>query len=257
MLGYEQPNRSRRRTLRPPGVCRGHYFRSSSPGRGELAFGRLVSPSTVGGGFSFPPSSIGRPSVESRFCSAARHSPHFPVRSHAQRPLGGGSDDGHHSGRPPPGHGLDGPPGCDRAAGRLPHPCGASALIARRSSKRFPPPGSLPLSLPVLHLEGRPSSSTADAVHACGDRNEIEFSLALSTIRRALSENEYRIVAGDNLWKIAQRVLSQFLPHPPTNQQIAAYWVDLLEANRVTLRSGNPNLIHPNETILLPEIREV
>ena len=131
-----------------------------------------------------------------------------------------------------------------------------------RSSPAAPQSDSLRLDpflfpLPVLNLERRPTSPAADAIQACGDRDESEISLALSTTRRATPENEYRIVAGDNLWKIAQRILSQFLPHPPTNQQIAAYWVDLIEANRVTLRSGDPNLIYPGETIILSEIREV
>ncbi len=49
MLGDEQPNHPRRRTVRPDGVCRRHYFRSPSSGRGELAFGRLVSPPRVAG----------------------------------------------------------------------------------------------------------------------------------------------------------------------------------------------------------------
>ena len=237
MLGYEQPNRSRRRTVRPPGVCRGHYFRSSSPGRGELAFGRLVSPSTVAGHHPADRGSVGRrPTggpglwvVDSPFhllLSAARVSraasalrlatpltfpfvrtlsAHLVVGAVAATTLGCSLPAMASTDRPVATGQLDAYP--------IP-------VALPRSSPAAPPSDSLRLDpflfpLPVLHLEGRPSSSTADAVHACGDRNEIEFSLALSTIRRALSENEYRIVAGDNLWKIAQRVLSQSCHIPP------------------------------------------
>ncbi len=131
-----------------------------------------------------------------------------------------------------------------------------SPSFARCSSNRLPPPGSLPLSAP-----GPQSGWVGEFVDrgygpCLRDRDESECSLPPSHTRRAISENQYRIVAGDNLWQIAHRILSQFLPHPPTNQQIAGYWMDLIEANEVTLRSGDPNLIHPGETIILSEIRE-
>ena len=67
----------------------------------------------------------------------------------------------------------------------------------------------------------------------------------------------YRIVKGDHLWGIAKRVLSKMMDHPPTTEQIVSYWVDLIETNRETIASGDPNLIYPGEQITLPEIRKV
>ena len=229
MLGYEQPNHPRRRTVRPDGVCRRHYFRSPSSGRGELAFGRLVSPPRVAGQHPADRGSVGhRPTDGPGLWWWISLPPSSIWPRECREPLL-----------------LCGSP--------LPS---LSPSFARCSSNRLPPPGSLPLSAP-----GPQSGWVGEFVdRGCGpclrDRDESECSLPPSHTRRAISENQYRIVAGDNLWQIAHRILSQFLPHPPTNQQIAGYWMDLIEANEVTLRSGDPNLIHPGETIILSEIRE-
>lgn len=67
--------------------------------------------------------------------------------------------------------------------------------------------------------------------------------------------DHYRITPGDHMWNIAQRALAQAMPYPPTNQQIVAYWVDLIEANAKTIRSGNPDLLYPHEVLFLPPIR--
>ena len=67
----------------------------------------------------------------------------------------------------------------------------------------------------------------------------------------------YRVTPGDHLWKIARRTLTQEMDRPPTTRQITSYWVELIEANRETIRSRDPNLIHPGERILLPEFRDL
>ena len=69
--------------------------------------------------------------------------------------------------------------------------------------------------------------------------------------------DHYRIVAGDHLWSVARRALAQAMDRPPTTGQITSYWVDLIEANRKTIRSADPNLIYPGERVLLPQIRGV
>lgn len=68
---------------------------------------------------------------------------------------------------------------------------------------------------------------------------------------------DYRVAAGDHMWNIARRLLTLSMPAPPATGQIASYWVDLVEANRETIRSGDPDLIYPGETLFLPGIREV
>lgn len=57
---------------------------------------------------------------------------------------------------------------------------------------------------------------------------------------------------GDHLWGIAHNTLEQRLERHPTNGEIASYWRKLIQDNRATLASGNPNLIYPGEVITLP-----
>ena len=57
---------------------------------------------------------------------------------------------------------------------------------------------------------------------------------------------------GDHLWKIAGEHLSIVLDRPPTRREHARYWVEVVNAARPVIRSGDPNLIHPGEEIPLP-----
>lgn len=63
----------------------------------------------------------------------------------------------------------------------------------------------------------------------------------------------YVVQPGDNLWSIAKSHLEQTEPNP-TNAQIAPYWNELVQLARDSLRSGNPNLIYPGESIQMPPI---
>jgi hypothetical protein len=56
---------------------------------------------------------------------------------------------------------------------------------------------------------------------------------------------------GDNLWTISARHLRSVDAHPSA-RQIAVYWTKVVAANRDAIRSGDPNLIYPGETVLLP-----
>lgn len=67
-------------------------------------------------------------------------------------------------------------------------------------------------------------------------------------------DNSHRVAAGDHLWSIARQTLARALDHPPTTRQITSYWVDLIEANRERIHSGDPNLLYPGEMIILPEV---
>gem|GEM_PF-1076104 len=70
-------------------------------------------------------------------------------------------------------------------------------------------------------------------------------------------EQAYRVVRGDNLWKIARDHLSRERSGgsgQPTNHEVAAYWLRVIEANRDGLRSGDPDLIYPGERINLPPL---
>jgi hypothetical protein len=60
---------------------------------------------------------------------------------------------------------------------------------------------------------------------------------------------------GDNLWRIARaQVIRSSGEVQPDDAHIAPYWRRVIEANRATLRSGNPSLIYPGEVVTLPPL---
>ncbi len=73
-------------------------------------------------------------------------------------------------------------------------------------------------------------------------------------VRPAREAVPVAIVAGDNLWTVAEHHLEAALGRAPTDAETAAYWVEVIAANRTTLRSGDPDLIYPGEVIVCPAI---
>lgn len=56
---------------------------------------------------------------------------------------------------------------------------------------------------------------------------------------------------GDHLWKISSRHLG-----PDAGEtEIAPYWREVVEVNKPSLRSGDPDLIFPGEVVKLPPTR--
>lgn len=66
------------------------------------------------------------------------------------------------------------------------------------------------------------------------------------------SEPESSVVVerGDHLWKISARHLNGVAP----DDQVAPYWREVVTVNTPRLRSGDPDLIYPGETVELPAI---
>jgi nucleoid-associated protein YgaU len=60
------------------------------------------------------------------------------------------------------------------------------------------------------------------------------------------------VVAGDNLWRIATARLADAFGRSPVDAEVLPYWRRVVDANRSTLRSGDPNLIFPGEIVALP-----
>lgn len=72
----------------------------------------------------------------------------------------------------------------------------------------------------------------------------------------APSTDQPTVVAGpgDHLWKLAEDRVRQILDRPVTDNEVAPYWVRVVEANRDRLRSGDPDLIFPGEDIVMPQV---
>lgn len=58
---------------------------------------------------------------------------------------------------------------------------------------------------------------------------------------------------GDHLWGISASHLEGQLTRAPNPAEVTPYWRDVIEVNRDRLRSGDPDLIFPGETVVLPE----
>jgi hypothetical protein len=66
--------------------------------------------------------------------------------------------------------------------------------------------------------------------------------------------DEYTIRPGDNLWNVASSTLAAATDTTPDDGAVATYWVELIAANLDRLSSGDPDLIYPGETIVLPPV---
>jgi hypothetical protein len=67
----------------------------------------------------------------------------------------------------------------------------------------------------------------------------------------------HAVAEGESLWTIARNHLAQTrggAADKPATREIAAYWMRVVEANRLRLRSGDPDLIYPGEQIVLPPV---
>lgn len=69
------------------------------------------------------------------------------------------------------------------------------------------------------------------------------------------AERTHVVEPGEHLWMIARLRLTEFLGRSPSEAEITDFWVEVIRANRGRIRSGNPDLIHPGEIIVLPELR--
>lgn len=62
------------------------------------------------------------------------------------------------------------------------------------------------------------------------------------------------VVRGDHLWKISDRHLQSVHGGEAGTADVTTYWRLVIEENRTSLRSGDPDLIYPGEVIELPRV---
>jgi LysM repeat protein len=75
-----------------------------------------------------------------------------------------------------------------------------------------------------------------------------------STQGLSAAATTHMVVVNDNLWEIAERHLRQVAGRDVTEDEVAQYWARVVDANRDTVISGDPNLIYPHEQIALPPV---
>ncbi len=68
--------------------------------------------------------------------------------------------------------------------------------------------------------------------------------------------DSYVVQRNDHLWSIAERAVRAGAGREVTEDEVCRYWVRLVEANRATIRSGDPDLIYPDEVLTLPPVFE-
>lgn len=63
------------------------------------------------------------------------------------------------------------------------------------------------------------------------------------------------VAVGDSLWSIAERHMATVRPDA-SGQEIARFWGAVVDTNRSSLRSGDPDLIFPGEIVTLPALED-
>lgn len=122
-----------------------------------------------------------------------------------------------------------------RAPARAPEPTTTTTTTTR----------SAPLPTTSTSLPSRrPSTTTPPARHRTAP--------AAPAPRPAPTAATYVVVPGDNLWRIARARIEATVPHRATDGEVVRYWRRLVDENRTTLRSGDPNLIFPGEILRVP-----
>lgn len=113
---------------------------------------------------------------------------------------------------------------------------------------RLLPPGTEPREKsPVLppHLDRAPLGADPRIVEVPSVADQPDGAVAHTvTVRR-----------GDHMWSLAEQHLGRVLGRTDLgDHEVARYWVAVIDANRSTIRSGNPDLIYPGEVLTLPPV---
>ena len=66
--------------------------------------------------------------------------------------------------------------------------------------------------------------------------------------------DDTRVVSpGESLWSIAATTLTSHLGTAPMPGEIDPFWREIVRLNLPNLRSGNADLIHPGEVVMMPD----
>jgi hypothetical protein len=127
-----------------------------------------------------------------------------------------------------------------------------------------PGPGSVPPVAPPAPSggAGRPGTGADEPAGTPGDTPAEGTSSDRSPADRATAPpgapvvvpaGEHVVVEGEHLWSIAAARVRAHHPEPSL-AVVTEYWLAVVAENRQTLRSGDPDLVHPGEVLRLPEL---
>jgi hypothetical protein len=104
------------------------------------------------------------------------------------------------------------------------------------------------------------SAQLAYRPHPAGDPAAVAVRLGTSPApppsTPAPASSTYVLRVGDHLWSVAARQVAEHTGkrvNELTARDIGRYWMRLVDLNKPHLRSGDPNVVHPGEMILLPD----
>ena len=64
----------------------------------------------------------------------------------------------------------------------------------------------------------------------------------------------WTVQPGDHLWRVAERTLADVWGRPPTDDEVAPYWRQVVDANRPVLADpANPDLVFAGQELTIPE----
>lgn len=151
-----------------------------------------------------------------------------------------------------------GAPGFVRRAHGL--ACGATVALASMhpaiaSAATTPHAGAAEAAyeVPVVRAPDAGTSSRADEPVV---RAPVPPPAAAPSSREHSPPRTHVVVPGDNLWRIAAAEVARVDgTERAADAAVLPYWRALVDANRATLRSGDPAVIVPGEVITLPPLR--
>ncbi|MGI8873355.1 MAG: LysM peptidoglycan-binding domain-containing protein [Egibacteraceae bacterium] len=109
------------------------------------------------------------------------------------------------------------------------------------------PPGQPELSQPTP-AEPTPASERGTQQESASARDR---ETTPGTSQRAAA---HTVVRGDSIWTIAHDTLTAAWSRPPSTDEVARYWREVVASNAASLRSGDPDLIYPGEVVHLPDV---
>ncbi|MEN3273905.1 MAG: resuscitation-promoting factor RpfA [Actinomycetota bacterium] len=139
----------------------------------------------------------------------------------------------------------------------VPAAIGTTIVLAPVAAGAAPQRVPTPSDAPVLHkIADDPSTATSTTTSTTvappGSGRESAPGRYAIPPRTEGPAGEVTVAAGDHLWGIAERTLTERLGRAPADREIAPYWSQLIEANRDRLATGDPDLIFAGQVFRLP-----